>query len=74
MVCVYVINFLIGVGAVGYVLNEFGDFLQDWEKALYVYYIGLGLCGLALAYWVSEDEEKIERLVDRILKLEKKSS
>ena len=47
--------------------------------ALYVYYLVLGFCGVAIAYWIAMDGKYIERcafniqdLERRILDLEKK--
>jgi len=47
--------------------------------AVYVYYLVLGFCGVAIAYWIAMDGKHIERyaveiqdLERRILDLEKK--
>ena len=75
----HLLNFLIGIIATGYVLNVFWNHLETWQLTLYAYYIVLGFCGVAIAYWIALDGRHIERsavairdLEKRILDLEKK--
>ena len=75
----HLLNFLIGIFATSYILNVFWSFLETWQMSLYVYYLVLGFCGVAIAYWIAMDGKHIERyaveiqdLERRILDLEKK--
>lgn len=75
----HLLNFLIGIFATSYVLNVFWSFLETWQMALYVYYLVLGFCGVAIAYWIGMDGKHIEHcavnihdLERRILDLERK--
>jgi len=75
----HLLNFLIGIFATSYVLNVFWSFLETWQMALYVYYLVLGFCGVAIAYWIAMDGKYIEHcavnihdLERRILDLERK--
>lgn len=73
------LNFLVGIFATGYVLNVFWNHLEAWQTTLYIYYIVLGFCGMAIAYWIIADGKDIEHglveiqdLERRILDLEKR--
>jgi hypothetical protein len=75
----HLLNFLIGIFATSYVLNVFWSFLETWQIALYIYYLVLGFCGVAIAYWIAMDAKYIEHcavnihdLERRILDLERK--
>lgn len=72
---VYVLNFLVGLFAVGYILTTFGGNLEVWEISFYIYSLLLAFCGVAIAYWVAEDGKYVEQLVDEvILKLEERDT
>jgi hypothetical protein len=75
----HLLNFLIGIFATSYILNVFWTALETWQMALYVYYLVLGFCGVAIAYWIAMDGKYIEHcavnmqdLERRILDLERK--
>ena len=75
----HLLNFLIAIFATSYALNVFWNALETWQMALYVYYLVLGFCGVAIAYWIAMDGKYIEHcavniedLERRILDLERK--
>lgn len=75
----HLLNFLFGIFATVYVLGVFWSFLEMWQMSLYVYYLVLGFCGVALAFWIAMDGKHIEHctvemkdLERRILDLERK--
>lgn len=68
----HLLNFLIGIFATSYVLNVFWSFLETWQMALYVYYLVLGFCGAAIAYWIALDGKHVERCTVEIQDLERR--
>ncbi|MDH5419334.1 MAG: hypothetical protein OEY39_07820 [Candidatus Bathyarchaeota archaeon] len=68
----HLLNFLIGIFATGYVLNVFWSFLETWQMSLYVYYLVLGFCGMAIAYWIAMDGKHIEHCTVEIQDLERR--
>jgi len=45
--------------------------LSKWKIALFGLIIITNLCAVLIAYWVNEDEERINYLVNRIFELER---
>ena len=66
------LNFLIMIFATVYVLNSLWGQLETWTLTLYIYYLVLGLSGVAIAYWIAIDGKRLERYAGNIRKLEKK--
>ncbi len=68
----HLLNFLIGIFATSYILNVFWSFLEMWQMALYVYYLVLGFCGVAIACWIAMDGKHVERCAVEIQDLERR--
>ena len=68
----HLLNFLIGIFATSYILNVFWSFLEMWQMTLYVYYLVLGFCGVAIAYWIAMDGKHVERCAVEIQDLERR--
>jgi len=68
----HLLNFLIMIFATVYVLNSLWSNLEAWSLALYIYYLILGLSGVAIACWIAIDGKRLERYAVNIRKLEKK--
>jgi hypothetical protein len=68
----HLLNFLIGIFATSYILNVFWNALETWQMALYVYYLVLGFCGVAIAYWIAMDGKYIEHCAVNIQDLERR--
>ena len=43
-----------------------------WQMTLYVYYLVLGFCGVAIAYWIAMDGKHVERCAVEIQDLERR--
>lgn len=69
---VHSLNFLIGIFATGYVLNSSWDYLETWQISLYLYYLVLGFCGVAIACWIMMDGKHIEHCTVEIQDLERR--
>jgi hypothetical protein len=72
LACMYLLNFLIGIFATGYILNSSWHNLQTWQIFLYIYYLVLGFCGVAIACWIVMDGKHIERCAVEIRDLERR--
>jgi len=68
----HLLNFLIMIFATVYVLNSLWGQLETWKLTLYIYYLILGLSGVAIAYWIAIDGKRLERYAVNIRKLEEK--
>jgi predicted membrane protein len=68
----HLLNFAIMIFATVYVLNSLWGQLETWSLTLYIYYIILGLCGVAIAFWIAIDGKRLERYASKIRDLEKK--
>ena len=68
----HLLNFLIGIFATIYVLNIFWNYLEAWQIVLYIYYLVLGFCGVAIAYWIVADGKDIKHGVVEIQDLERR--
>ena len=68
----YLLNFVVGIFATGYVLNSSWNYLETWQTSLYVYYLVLGFCGVAIACWIVMDGKHIEHCTVDIQDLEKR--
>lgn len=55
-----------------YVLNSLWGQLETWSLTLYIYYMILGFCGVAIACWIAIDGKRLEHYAANIGKLEKK--
>jgi hypothetical protein len=55
-----------------YVLNGLWGQLETWILTLYIYYLVLGLCGVAISCWIAIDGKRLERYAVKIRELEKK--
>ena len=69
---IHLLNFLIGIFATGYVLKSFWNYLETWQTSLYIYYLALGFCGVAIACWIVMDGKHIQRCTVEIGDLEKR--
>ncbi len=69
---IHLLNFLIGIFATGYVLNSFWNYLETWQISLYIYYLVLGFCGVAIASWIVVDGKHIEHCSVEIQDLERR--
>jgi hypothetical protein len=68
----HLLNFLIGIFATIYVLNIFWNYLEAWQLVLYIYYLVLGFCGVAITCWIVMDGKDIEHSVVEIQDLERR--
>ena len=72
LACIHLLNFLIAIFATGYVLNSSRGNLETWQISLYIYYLVLGFCGVAIACWIVMDGKHIESCAVEIRDLEKR--
>ena len=68
----HLLNFLIMIFATVYVLNSLWGQLETWSLVLYIYYMILGLSGVAIAFWIAIDGKRLERYAANIRKMEEK--
>ena len=68
----YLLNFVIGIFAAVYVLNSSWGYLENWQIFLYIYYLVLGFCGVAVACWIMMDGKHIEHCAVEIQNLERR--
>jgi len=68
----YLLNFVIGIFAAVYVLKGFWNHLETWQISLYIYYLILGFCGVAIACWIMMDGKQIEHCTVEIRNLERR--
>jgi len=52
-------------------ISRWGE-METWISTLYIYYIIVGLSGIALAFWIAIDGKRLERYSEKIRNLEKK--
>ena len=69
---IHLLNFLIGIFATGYVLNSSWNYLETWQTSLYIYYLVLGFCGVAIACWIMMDGRRVESCAVEIRDLERR--
>jgi len=69
---IHLLNFLIGIFATSYVLNSSWNHLETWQISLYIYYLVLGFCGVAIACWIVMDGKHIQHCTVEIRDLEKR--
>jgi len=68
----YLLNFVIGIFATVYILNSSWNSLETWQMSLYIYYLVLGFCGVAVACWIVMDGKHIEHCALEIQDLERR--
>ena len=68
----HLLNFVIMIFATVYVLNILWGQLETWSLVLYIYYVILGLSGVAIAFWIAIDGKRLERYAANIRKMEEK--
>ena len=68
----YLLNFVIGIFATVYILNSSWVNLETWQISLYIYYLVLGFCGVAVACWVVMDGKHIAHCAVEIQDLERR--
>jgi len=68
----HLLNFFIMICATAYVLNILWGQLETWNLVLYVYYLILGLSGVAIAFWIAIDGKRLERYAANLRKMEEK--
>jgi len=68
----HLLNFVIMIFATAYVLNSLWGQLETWSLTLYIYYIILGLSGVAIAFWIAIDGKRLERYAANVRKMEEK--
>jgi hypothetical protein len=68
----YLLNFVIGIFATVYFLNSSWSYLETWQMSLYFYYLVLGFCGVAVAFWIVMDGKHIEHCSVEIQNLERR--
>jgi len=68
----HLLNFLIMIFATVYVMNSLWGQLETWSLTLYIYYLILGLSGVAIAIWIAVDGKRLEHYAVNIRKLEEK--
>jgi len=69
---IHLLNFLIGIFATVYVISSSWDYLENWQTSLYIYYLVLGFCGVAVACWIVMDGKHIEHCAVEIRNLERR--
>jgi hypothetical protein len=62
IVYVYIFAFALAVLSVLIVPPQVWQYVSDWQKAMVMFQLLLGACGVALAYWVAKDSDQIEEL------------
>jgi len=67
---IYIIALAIGIVSIATIPIEYWKDIADWQKALFGFQILLGICGVLIAFWVSEDVDEIRSLQVRIGRLE----
>jgi len=55
-----------------YVLSSLWGQLETWSLALYIYFMILGLSGVAIAFWIAIDGKRLELYAANVRKLEEK--
>jgi hypothetical protein len=70
----FVLALALVVGYVSALPQNQAQYLPSWFYPALAFYFLVGLCGVAIAYWVDEDKENLENLEKRIEDLEKKTS
>ena len=68
----HLLNFVIMILATAYVLNSLWGQLETWNLILYIYYMILGLSGIAIALWIAIDGKRLERYAANVRKMEEK--
>ena len=68
----HLLNFVIMIFATAYVLNSLCGQLETWNLILYIYYMILGLSGIAIALWIAIDGKRLERYAANLRKMEEK--
>jgi len=68
----YLLNFVIGIFATVYILNSSWAHIETWQISLYIYYLVLSFCGVAVACWIMMDGKHIEHCAVEIQNLEKR--
>jgi len=63
---------VIGIFATIYILNSSWNDIETWQISLYIYYLVLGFCGVAVACWIVMDGKHIEHCAVEIQNLEKR--
>jgi len=81
VVDVYIGVFFLAIGGIALIPGEVWQYISDWQKVLFVFYILVGFCGVLVAYWVYEDDGAIRRIEEqnhllrkRIEELERKKA
>lgn len=75
VVYLYLISFLIGVGAILVIPDWYWKLLieeQPWLIAERIYLLVMTFCGFLIAYWVSADQYDIHHLRERMDDLREK--
>jgi predicted membrane protein len=68
----HLLNFVIMIFATAYVLSSLWGQLETWSLALYIYYMILGLSGVAIAFWIAIDGKRLELYSANVRKMEEK--
>jgi len=72
VVSIYVLAFLLALGGVVGIPETAWTYIQDWEIALFAFYILIGFCGVLLAFWVYQDGQSLHDLNEKIYAFQKK--
>jgi predicted membrane protein len=68
----HLLNFVIMIFATAYVLGSLWGQQETWSLALYIYYLVLGLSGVAIAFWIAVDGKRLELYAANVRKMEEK--
>ena len=68
----YVLGLGIGVVSLAAIPQTYWKYIADWQKAIFGFQILLAICGVLIAYWVSEDQKEIERHRDELHTISKR--
>jgi hypothetical protein len=60
------------IGVTIYLLNRYWTQMDNWWVIIYIYYMILGISGIAIASWIAIDGKRLERYAVHIKKLEEK--
>ncbi|HLE74919.1 MAG TPA: hypothetical protein VI864_02615 [Candidatus Bathyarchaeia archaeon] len=71
VVLVYVAAFLVALFGVFSIPVQAWQNIENWQKAMFAFYILVGFCGILIACWVYEDGQQTERLETFYYSLEK---
>jgi hypothetical protein len=62
VLAVYVIALFLIAVAVGGIPSADWKYVSDWQKGLFAFQILIAVCGVLMAYWLYDDEQRMDEL------------